>query len=1271
MRQLVPPYVASLASQGRFEETTTGAVLIIDAEGSTALSAKLAPFGTEGAESLAQILSAIFQPMIDRVAAQSGSVVEMAGDGVVAAFAGDVSEALKRATLAASGVMSDLASLSDFDTPAGAASLTVRAVVGAGSLEWDIWSIDGDGDQNAAYAVSGTAIDEARAGERLTPGGVLSVGPTARVHLESNVRGELGEGFAVIEQTSTLADETVGDRPASNESSLRFVPRFLESSQIRSEFRDVVAVFVEIRGDHAEAMRGLLERLTARQGYLNHVTLPETEGHTTRTLVIWGAPIGREHDVGHALRFLDDLKSRFGDGLRAGVTRSVSFTGFIGSDLRSTYTAIGPSMNLASRMCASADWGEIRADSGVQERLGEPWGYRDLGELNYRGFSDPIGTWEITYVPPVRIADSLSGPMIGRQGELDRLEEMLAPLWAGKNSGVVVVEGEPGIGKSKLVNTLEEHLAGFTPPPVWVRAQADEISTQPLATIRDAMTGYFGKPGRSETGERLDEYLAALSSTGAPSGELARTRATLGDLLELDRDVERASKLDPKTRFENVVIAVQNLVQAVDRVSPVIIAISDGQWMDDGTREILNRVSTELDEARLAIIIESRKPETGFSGARSIELGPMSPEDMEALSVRAIDRPPSAEGLAQLVDRSDGNPFFALQLAQYLNQHDGSSGVSDTLASLESDVPLDMRRLLVARLDGLDPEVRSVVQTASVLGRDVDLRVLEKMFNASGPVREAVATAIGAGIWAPVDEITIRFTNLLLRDAGYAMLLHGDARSLHREAASAIGELFGDVEGKAAERAYHLDRAGDRETASEFYLIAGKESAARFDNQAALSHFQRSLDLMSTDNVSGRFEVLKQQYEVHRVQGATQSQQEVLDTMKQLVEGQQELEAELALLEAGLLTARGEYAEAEEVLNRANDPANGDERSGAVLMTLAQLARYQGRTSEALDLATKAKTVVTAEGDQPRAAALDDLRAGIAWEAGDFEKAVKLHSSAAEEFAAGGHVMQEIGALNNLGTAIFSIGDYSRAREIHREGAARSREIGYRMGEGDHLDNMGGTAWAVGDFDSALDYYSESLAIREGMEDAWGVAISKGNLGSTHRAMGNPELALELYSEALEIDDRIGRRRGVAYDYHGIGLCHLDMDHLDLAVESLEKSTAIRTELEEIHLANESKVAAAVARLRRGDQEAAKVAVEEALEEEGESFFEGAVETTAARLRAIEVMEAVDPDRADGLRDLTRQGVMARSERISDPDQRRSYLEDVTSHSEVAGPHQA
>jgi class 3 adenylate cyclase len=378
-----------------------------------------------------------------------------------------------------------------------------------------------------------------------------------------------------IESWEETGQSTAGHSGAPPEQTpFRFYPTSIVEAELRGEFRDVVAVFVDLARPtderHEVEMAHVLSCLSRHRGYLNHVIKPDADSEGIRVFALWGAPISREHDVGYALRFLDDLRTAVGiENVRAGVTRSTAFTGFIGGPLQEQYTAIGPGVNLASRICTAAGWGEIRVDENIVSRLSDPWVCENVGEIDYRGFTQPVPTHRVVHIPPVLIADSARGDFIGRGPELDHLEDLVAPLWSGRNPGVIAVIGEPGIGKSRIVSALEDRLSHRGPAPLWIHAQADEIRTQPLATLRDALAGYFGRPGSHESGHRLDEYLGQLTTEApARADELKQTRIALGDLLDLAPDVDRAAALDPKARFENLVIAVVNMIRAMERTAP-------------------------------------------------------------------------------------------------------------------------------------------------------------------------------------------------------------------------------------------------------------------------------------------------------------------------------------------------------------------------------------------------------------------------------------------------------------------------------------------------------------------------------------------------------------------------------------------------------------------------------------------------------------------------------------------------------------------------------
>jgi class 3 adenylate cyclase/tetratricopeptide (TPR) repeat protein len=1266
---LVPSHIEALAQSGSFHRASIGAALIVDVEGSTALAERLRPYGTEGAEVLANMLSSTFSPMVGRVASWGGVVAEIAGDGILALFPGALDEAVSRALDVASEITEVLEALSEFETPSGPAALTFRSVVGAGTLEWRVWACDDDkAHQNAGFVSLGAAVDEARRGESITPGGMISVGPTAAARLplsEEGLGAALSDGFVSIEGWEQGGDIPPGPIAASpGQSTLHFYPASIVEADLKGEFRDVVAVFADLKSNdpnHISEMAHVLAGLSRHRGYLNHVIKPAAERPGVRVFALWGAPTTREHDVAYALQFLDELQIAIGsENLRAGVTRSAAFTGFVGAPLQEQYTAIGPGVNLASRICTAARWGEIRVDGSIATRLANASAFEEVGAIEYRGFAEPIRTYQITEAPPAYPSNQARGQLVGRSAALEDLEDLLAPLWSGNSAGVVAIIGEAGIGKSRLVRALEDRLSSRTPPPLWIHSQADEIRTQPLATLRDAIAGYFGRPGRLETEKRLDEYLEGRG-TDAPSDvrQQQRTRVALADLLNLVPDNARVAALEPQARFENVVLAIENLVGAMERSSPVIVSVADAQWIDEGTAEVLARVTTDLKGRRVVVILESRSPETGVEPDHRIDLGPLDESEIAQLVEGILEEEPPPGLVSTVAERSGGNPFFAIQLIEYLRR-EGSLGRPD-----DASIPLDMRRVLIAQLDELPDRVRRLVQTASVLGREVDLTLLEQMVGADPGFPSFVQRVVDAGIWDRVNRTEVIFSNTLIRDAAYDMILHSDLRSFHAAAAVAIEEVSEDGARRSAQLAYHYDRAGLVSAAVDQYLIAGSEAAERYDNQGALSQFERALELIPAVDRDLRLEALRFKHDIHELKGEPSLQAETIESMETTSAGDDRLTAGVLILRARLHTALGEYREAEEVVERALTMAGKEVTAdrGELTFLKAQLSRYLGRIDDAISLANSAREIFTTIGQELRVATVDDFSGGIAWEIGDFEAAADLHRSAADVFASAGRVTDEVKALNNLGSAIISKGDYSKAREIHKEGAKRSREVGYRMGEGDHLDNLGGTAWAVGDLDLAVDYYTTALRIREGMGDLWGVAISKGNLGLARRALGEVHEGLALYREALEIDQRIGRRRGEAYDLHGIGLCQLDLGRNNLAAEALAGAARIRQELEEPHLANESQVAHAVAIMRRGDMAEAAELVQSALDDEGDDFFAACVETTATRLRCVEVLEAINPEIAAELRSRAKTDVVRRAGLISDPEDRRTYLEQVESHS--------
>ena len=1028
-------HIRRAVHRGELSGTAPGAVLLVDAAGSTALSVRLRPYGTDGAEALANVLTAVFTPMVEEAAALGGFIADFAGDGIHAIFLGEPGGAATRALQAGRRIMRALDALEAFTTPDGPTKPLVRAVVGSGDVEWRLWHADlPDGAQNVAYTFIGSATAEAQRGELIAEAGMLAVGPTAQRALGDPIGGSgLDGGFVSVDVTDVHIDPVPLPGDTAPLDGWRFFPEPLLTSSMRGEFREVVSVFIELAelpegGVGENAMTRLLRRIDDHEGYLCDVirTGPDDDG--VRALAFWGAPTGHEHDVGHALRCVARLRADIGErNVRAGVTMDTVFAGFVGTTHQESYTCVGAGVNLAARICGGTSWGEIRIDQPVAALLDDRWTYRDLGSLDYKGFREPVKTLGLTRIPAVIRSNPFDDTFVGRDGELSRLVEALEPLWDDRSAGVVALVGEAGIGKGHLIAELRRRLGTRSTPPNWLTGEANESHSRPLATLIDALEGYFGGATESDRGRRLNAFVDRLAArTPDMRQTLERAKHALGDLLEVSTDRAAASLLDPKTRFENTVGGVEDLIVALAASAPVILYVADGQWLDSGTLDVLTRIRTDLADQPVAILLDTRDAIADLPADINIDLGSLTPADITGLATTILGQPPAAELVELVMDRSAGNPFFAREILGFMHRELLFSAGPDGLEPRFNGerLPTDLRRIVIADLDVLGPDVLRTVQTASVLGREFSHDVLEVIVGSSSDLQSDVEVAIRASIIESIEDGRCRFRHSVVRDTAYGMQLHSEVRRLHIAAAQAIGTLYPGDESHVAELAYHSDRGGQTDIAIQHYADAGRVAAKRFANKEALAHVERGLELLGEGDPDLRFEMLALSRSILDRSGDRGAQANAIDEMATLADTDQR-RLEVALRRGELLAARGVYDEADLIVTDAlaSQPAATQPAArGALRFLLAQLARNRGDTAIAGDLALTAAADIDPGDDPIHAAYIKDLLGGIAYERGDFAAAADQHQRAANALATAGDPIGEIRALNNLGTAGIRVG---------------------------------------------------------------------------------------------------------------------------------------------------------------------------------------------------------------------------------------------------------
>ncbi|MFL7870211.1 MAG: AAA family ATPase, partial [Anaerolineales bacterium] len=609
-----------------------------------------------------------------------------------------------------------------------------------------------------------------------------------------------------------------------------FIPEAVIHSPAVGEFRQIVNLFIDIPIDPTNdlAVTSFMDVVfELQERYGGYFLRPEFGDKGFNLLMFWGAPIAHETDVDRALNFVLDLKSRSGLPIKAGVTYLTAYAGLIGARIREDYTAYGWGVNLAARFMKMAASGEVWIDEEAARRAEHHFEVKYRDKFEFKGFTSKQKVF--TLVARKDAVDLVfHGELLGRSKELRQLSAFVKPIFHGQFAGVLVVQGEAGIGKSRLVHSFQSSDEFRENPSRWVLCQTDEILRQSLNPFMGWLYKYFSvSESQSETAnlKNFNDRLQALinaTSVSHLAAELERTSSVLAALLGISQQDTLYEQLDARERYENTFIALSTLLRAESLQTPLILFLEDIQWLDDDTRAFLpyfvRTVTVESDISFPIAILATRRPDgtqlqfDDVLETQFLTLDRLSANDISQLAKYVLGGPVSATLLDLLERRTEGNPFFTEQILRYLSEKklliQNRDGFFDCDSRAERSLPMDVGTVLISRLDSLAPEVRDVAQTASILGREFDVPLLTRMLQGDAELSKKIALAAAAEIWFPLDQMHYIFRHALLRDAAYTMQLLTRQRELHALAVSAMEALYtNELELHYGELAYHAERA--------------------------------------------------------------------------------------------------------------------------------------------------------------------------------------------------------------------------------------------------------------------------------------------------------------------------------------------------------------------------------------------------------------------------------------------------------------------------------
>lgn len=524
-------------------------------------------------------------------------------------------------------------------------------------------------------------------------------------------------------------------------------------------------------------------------------------------------------------------------------------------------SAVGEAPNMAAHLQALAGPDTVVVAAATRRLAGRLFHYRFLGHVPVKGLDEPVPVWEVagerTLLSRFHALHTVGrAPMAGRTRELKRLQE----LWETARGGLgqaVMLSGEPGIGKSRLTEAAVHKTLESAAMQLWYYCAPHSQSSALAPLVRQLTLA-----ARIDAGDADHLKVEKIRSIlPLPEDDDSDAALLLADLLSAGPAVEHpdVKTMSAQRRRRRLFETVLSLLTALTRHRPVVVVVEDLQWIDPSSQELIEQLIDHIQDLPVMMILTARPtiqvPWQGRTNFHRIPLQPLErSEGFDLLQNLLGGRVVSGTVMEQITERADGIPLYIEGLTRDVMESAdaGAAGASQPPepSGLEGlSVPFSLQDSLMSRLDRIGGKGKQVAQIASIFGRDFSYAMLAGITKMShDDLRAAVDHLLSSGLIAsqsarPAPSYTFR--HVLIRDTAYSSLLKRERARLHGQAARMLRDEFPEVAQQQPELiAHHFERAGDIETAADFWLEAGRRSAKRSSFREAIDQLQHILALL-------------------------------------------------------------------------------------------------------------------------------------------------------------------------------------------------------------------------------------------------------------------------------------------------------------------------------------------------------------------------------------------------------------------------------------------
>jgi class 3 adenylate cyclase len=639
-----------------------------------------------------------------------------------------------------------------------------------------------------------------------------------------------------------------------------------------AERRQVTVMFSDLVGSTALSARmdpeDLREVISAYQKCVSE-TVARFGGYVAKymgdgVLIYFGYPQAQEDDAERAVRagleliaVVTKLKAATPLQTRVGIATGMVVVGnLIGAGESQERGIVGETPNLAARLQGMAEPNMVVLAEGTRILLGNLFELKDLGTKNLKGITEAVRAWAA--LRPAAVESRFEAlhatgmtDLVGREEEL----ELLLRRWSKAKTGegqVVLLCGEAGIGKSRIIAALRDRLLGK--PHTQLRYFCSpQHKDSPLYPIIGQMQHAAGLRHEDSQEAKLDKLDAMLAQTRTPTEDAA----LFAEMLSLANDGRYpALPSVPQQRREKTLKALISQVELLERDSPVLMIFEDAHWSDPTSLEAFGRAVDRIATLRVLLIVtfrpEFEAPWIGRAYVTTININRLSKREIVDMIGRVVGNKFLPENLREdIIERTDGIPLFVEEITKAVMEAESEGKARQAVSVVPAptlNVPATLQASLMARLDRLGA-AKEVAQTGAAIGREFSHGLLAAV--ACKP-EEQLALSLdrlaAAGLLfrhGVPPHATYVFKHVLIRDAAYSTLLRSRRHDLHRQIVSVLQREFPELVVSQPELlAHHCAEAGMIAEAIEYCLLAAQRATAASNNTEKIAHIARGITLV-------------------------------------------------------------------------------------------------------------------------------------------------------------------------------------------------------------------------------------------------------------------------------------------------------------------------------------------------------------------------------------------------------------------------------------------